>query len=284
MKLAFHLLLSGVVIALSLALFIYPAVVICTVAWDSQLRETGECRMTPRWFRAAAGRYLSWANDYLDTDYAESVDHQDVAATEWPMFGSVFFLLTAEELHKQGKIDATQGTVREAVDKAAEIVASPVTATWVKAKWGDGYLKQQNVFYRMLLMLGLSSYESITDDTRYHALVSRQRAALAEELAAAKLHMREDYPGECYPSDVLWAVAAIQRAARLDGTNHDELAENLMAALDGPLKTADGLPAFQVDAASGTILQDARGCGNSGILVFAGELDHEVARRWYRAA
>ena len=99
----------------------------------------------------------------------------------------------------------------------------------------------------------------------------------------AKLNMREDYPGECYPSDVLWAVAAIQRAARLDGANHDELAKSLIAALDGPLKTADGLPAFQVDARSGAILQGARGCGNSGILVFAGELDPEVAGRWYRA-
>ena len=113
----------------------------------------------PVWFKSAAGRYLSWANTYLDTNYAKSLYHDDIPATEWPMFGSVFFLVTAEDLQAHGKIDATQGTVREAVEKAAEIVASPVTATWVKTKWGDGYLERENVFYRMLLILGLSSYE-----------------------------------------------------------------------------------------------------------------------------
>ncbi len=132
--------------------------------------------------------------------------------TEWPMFGAVFFLVTAEDLHARGKIDATQGTVREAVEKAAQIVASPVTATWVRTKWGNGYLEKENVFYRMLLILGLSSYERITGRTQYHALMSRQRVTLAEELGKAKLHLRDDYPNECYPADMLWAVAAIQRA------------------------------------------------------------------------
>ena len=71
----------------------------------------------------------------------------------------------------------------------------------------------------MLLILGLSSYEKITGNTQYHAVMSRQRVTLAEELAKAKLHLRDDYPGECYPADMLWAVAAIQRAARLDGAS-----------------------------------------------------------------
>ena len=101
--------------------------------------------------------------------------------------------------------------------------------------------------------------------------------------AAAKLHLRDDYPGECYPADMLWAVAAIQRAARLDGTHHDALAESLMETYDGPLKAAEGLPAFQADSRSGYIIQGARGCGNSGILLFASELDPEIAGRWYNA-
>ena len=117
---------------------------------------------------------------------------------------------------RKARSTPTQGTIREAVEKAAEIVASPVTATWVKTKWGAGYLEKENVFYRMLLILGLSSYERITDNTQYHAMMSRQRVTLADELGKAKVHLRDDYPGECYPADMLWAVAAIQRAARLD--------------------------------------------------------------------
>ena len=134
----------------------------------------------------------------------------------------------------------------------------------------------------MLLIMGLLSYEKITGDGRHHSLMSRQRITLAEELAKAKLHLRDDYPDECYPGDMLWAVAAIQRAARLDGARHDDLAKGLMAAFDGPLKAAEGLPAFQVEARSGRILQGARGCANSGLLLFAAELDPEIAAQWYK--
>ena len=262
---------------------IYPAITICAVVFDSHLKRTGESRLVPLWFTSAAGRYLSWANMYLDTGYPKSLHHDNIAATEWPIFGSVFFLVTADDLQSRGKIDATQGTVLAAVEKAAQVVASPATGTWVKTKWGNTYLEKENVFYRMLLILGLSSYERITGNTQYHALMSRQRVTLADELGKAKFHLRDDYPGECYPADMLWAVAAIQRAARLDGAQHDELAKNLMATFDGPLKAKEGLPAFQANAKTGCVLQGARGCGNSGILLFAGELDPAVAGRWYDA-
>lgn len=282
-KLALQLTVSGVVVAMALALLIYPAGTICLVVTDSQLSKTGQCRLTPTWFKSASGRFLSWATTYLDTEYAKNLRHDNIPATEWPMFGAVFFLVTAEDLQAEGKIDPTQGVVREAVEKAAEIVASPVTATWVKTKWGNGYLERENVFYRMLFIMGLSSYERITGDSQYHTPMSAQRVALADELGKAKLHLRDDYPGECYPADMLWAVAAIQRAARLDGARHDELARNLMAAFDGPIKAPEGLPAFQADSRSGRIMQGARGCGNSGILLFASELDPTVAGRWYAA-
>jgi hypothetical protein len=279
----FHCGVSGVVIVLSLMLFIYPAAMILLVANDSQLRQTGESRLAVRWFESATPRFLSWANMYLDTDFAASLSQDDIPATEWPIFGAVFYLVTADDLNRQGKIDATQGTIREAVDRAAEIVASPVTGTWVKTKWGDGYLEKENVFYRTFMILGLTSYERITADTRYREIISRQRTTLADELMKAKLHLRDDYPGECWPSDMLWAVAAIQRAGRLEGTDHDKLATSLIKAFDGPLLAPEGLPAFQADSRSGRIIQNARGCGNSGILLFAAELDPAVARRWYGA-
>lgn len=277
----FQFIVSGVVIAASLALFIYPAVTIVLVMTDTQLKKTGECRLTPQWFEAAAPRFLSWANTYLKTNYARSLAQDNIPGTEWPIFGAVFFLVTAEELQNQGKIDASDGVVREALERAAEIVASPVTATWVKTKWGDGYLEKENVFYRTMVILGLASYEGVTGNTQYRSLMSRQRVTLAEELGRAKFHLRDDYPSECYPADMLWAVAAIQRAARLEGAQHDQLAKNLIATFDGPLKAAEGLPAFQADSRSGGIIQGARGCGNSGILLFTAELDTGVAARWY---
>ena len=197
------------------------------------------------------------------------------------MFGSVFFLVTADELQKQGKIDVRSGKLRKAVETAAAVVVSPDTATWVKAKWGNDYLKKENLFYRMLVILGLSSYERMTGDTRYRALMSEQRAGVADELMAAKYHVLDDYPGECWPNDVVWSVAAIQRAAALERTNHSVLVRALMTSLDGALKV-DGLPAFKVDKDTGRVYETPRGCGNSGILPFAAELDADIAARWYR--
>jgi hypothetical protein len=78
-------------------------------------------------------------------------------------------------------------------------------------------------------------------------------------------------------------VAAIQRAARLEDARHDELARSVIATFDGPLKAAEGLPAFQAESKSGRIVQGARGCANSGILLFTAELDPVVASHWYGA-
>jgi hypothetical protein len=113
-----------------------------------------------------------------------------------------------------------------------------------------------------------------------NTLMSSQRRSLARELLAAPRHLLDDYPGECYPTDILWAVAAIQRAARLENEHHDDLAARLIAVFNGPLLAKEGLPAFQVDAASDRILQHSRGCANSGLLPFAFELDPVIAARW----
>lgn len=281
MKKGVNFLASGIVIALALVFCLYPAATVAVLLVDRQLKREGQSVLVPLWFRSLAGRYEAWATGYLKTGYARTVDELNVAGTEWPMFGSVFLLVTADELQRQGKIDARTGAVRRAVERAAEIVVSPDTATWVKAKWGDAYLTRENVFYRMLLILGLASYEGITGDVRHRALMSSQRKGLAEELVRAKYHVLDDYPGECWPSDVLWSVAAIQRAAALEGTNHAELVKGLLSALNGPL-SVDGLPAYKVDKDSAQVYEGPRGCGNSGILSFAAELDAPTAARWYR--
>lgn len=273
--------ISCAVAVLSLVLFVYPAFVVLTVVSDPKLRMEGQSRLAPFWFHSLARRYEVWASDFLKSGFAGKIDTDDVSATEWPMFGSVFLLATADELQRQGLVDAREGELRSAVNRALEVVVSPETATWVKKKWGDGYLDRENVFYRMLLIFGLSSYERITGDTSHRALMSKQRCGLAAELERARFHVLDDYPGECWPNDVLWSVAAIQRAAALEGTNYAALAHALVQALDGPL-SVQGLPAFKVDKDTGTVYERPRGCGNSGILSMAAELDPRTTARWFR--
>ena len=126
-------------IFLALALCIYPAAVVTGLLLDSTLTSTGHPEQLPDWFEPASTRHADWAEGYLRSGAAAKTNHWEVAATEWPMFGSVIYLVTAQELHGRGEIDARSGVIRQAVERSAEIVASLETATWVRTKWGEDY-------------------------------------------------------------------------------------------------------------------------------------------------
>ncbi len=268
---------------LSCAFFLYPAATTVRAVTSSEIRSTAQPPSLASDFEATAARYRTWATEYLESQRAAAVDSEHVPLTEWPMFGSVFFLVAAEELSKE-RAAPFDGTTREAIDLAATVIAHPTTATWVKTKWGSAYLERENVFYRVLLLMGLSSYETLTGDRRYAPVLRAQSAGLTHELLAAPHHLADDYPGECYPNDVLWAVAAVKRASALgygSRQDADRLARRLVAVLNGPARAPQGLPAFRVDATTAQPMQPARGSGNSGILSMVGELDTEVATEWF---
>ena len=274
----------GLFVILAACVFcLYPAGVVARLLLDAELRQTGLSSALPDWFEATSARHADWAEAFLDSGKAAKVNHWEVAATEWPMFGSVFYLVTAQELHDRGLVDATRGVIRDAVELSAEIVASPETATWVRTKWGDDYLERENCFYRMLLVKGLAAHQSIIGSGRHDELLVQQTHLLAAEIAAAPLHLIDDYPYECYPNDILWAVAAIQRSGHLRGEDYTDLIRSFMDTFNGPKITVNGLPAYQMNSQQGYILQLPRGCGNSGILQFAAELDPEIAQSWYAA-
>jgi hypothetical protein len=268
---------------LAVALFLYPAYVTISVVFSQSIRTQARPANIGSLFESTAGRYIRWADDYVDSRRPSSVSSDDVAATEWPMFGSVFLMLSAEELLRDGAI-ALEGPTKEAIEAAAKVIAHPSTGTWVKQKWGEHYLERENVFYRMLLILGLSSYQRMTGDVRHEALLSSQALSLGAELLETTAALADDYPGECYPTDVLWAVAALKRASAMGIGDPKDIAlleKGLLATLNGPSSTATGLPSFRVEAATGTPMQPARGSGNSGILSLATELDLANAKRWF---
>lgn len=277
---SFAILGTAITLFVASCFFFYPAFKLIALLQDPGINTTGRPNDLPTSFHATSRRYLRWANGYLESRRSESVSPSDVAATEWPLFGTIFFLSAAEELVKDGSV-GLDNELKASLNRAAEVVVHPASATWVKHKWGKDYLKRENVFYRMLVIMGLSSFEATTGDARYRAQKEQQARLLHQELLAAEYHLADDYPGECYPNDVLWAVVAIQRA--LGRGCCDELVDGLMAVLDGKLSATWGLPAFSVDARTAEAYQVARGSGNSGILSFAGELNPHTAERWYRS-
>src|SRR5271165_6733164 len=125
------------------------------------------------------------------------------------MFSSVFFLWATEALQEGWNADPSLAKVEprrkvaEAIEAAVELIADPNHAAWVKKHWGAHYLGRENIFYRMLLISGLTSYQKLTGQTRYESLLAEQVGLLAKEIDASPHGLLDDYPGECYPIDVL---------------------------------------------------------------------------------
>ncbi len=268
-------------------LLIYPGLFCIRMISDPALRRGDIPSFVVDHFKQVSLRYEKWGKGYLGLEYATKVNFENCAATEWPMFGSVYYLLAAEEIHRAlvNRNDVTAHNIKTIIQRvakvAAQIVADSRTGSWVKNKWGPAYRTKENVFYRMLMIMGLSSYETITGDKAYRSLLSEQTVSLARELSQSPTYLLDDYPGECYPNDVLWAVAGIRRADRLLGTDHASLPPQVLNMLNTQSLTREGLPAYAVDSKTGAPVSPARGCANSGILVFVPELDSAMARFWY---
>jgi hypothetical protein len=241
-----------------------------------------------RWHRSLAPRMADWARRRVQESRGAAVDGSDVAGTEWPMFGTVFFLAATESLQDAFERDptVTATSPREyaanAIDAAAALLVDPANAAWVRAKWGADYLHRENVFYRMLLVMGLTSHARLRPGSSHLALLRDQVDTLGAEIDAAPSGMLDDYPGESYPTDVLWAVAAIRRADRVLGSDHAALVARFVEKCRAPrLLGRLGLLPYQADPHEGRALDDSRGCSNSGILVQAPDLSVEQAREWY---
>ncbi|MEA2028455.1 MAG: hypothetical protein U9N49_05720 [Campylobacterota bacterium] len=284
------ILIASLMILLKFALFIYPAIIITLILFDPKLKTTGQSSLVPHWFGTTTYKFNHWAKEYIESKRATTYKSTDVAATEWPMFGAVFYLQSLRSLHEKGLIDIKQNHFQQALQYAVTIVSSPDTATWVKKRWkkrylktGISYLESENVFYRMLLIMGLADYQAITKDKTYESLMNKQYLSLYDELLRAKYHVRDDYPDECYPVDVLWALEAIARANKLSQNPIDitPLKNAMLQTFDTTLKSKTSLPAFQVNSQTGAIIQEARGVGTSGMLFHVASLDINRAKKWY---
>ncbi len=101
-----------------------------------------------------------------------AIGYRDISGTEWPLFGSVFYLWATESLEQAAREDPSLCPVppsqyaRGAIEAAAALVADPNHAGWVRQHWGDEYLQKENLFYRMLLISALTSYQKLLGDAQ----------------------------------------------------------------------------------------------------------------------
>ena len=271
--------------ALTSWLFLWPGISLVRDLADPALGAPGIPRHAVALHRDLAPRIESWARERTASGRAAGAPLHDVPTTEWPMFTAVFYLLATEELeraHARGELDASPMTYsRGAVDAARDLILDPSHHAWVRTHWGDGYLHRENVFFRSLVIAGLSSHEALTHDGTSLPMLRDQVESLAAALDGSELGVLHDYPGECYPIDVLAAIGLLRRADAVLGTDHGAFVARSVRAFEGDMADDLGLPRYRIELPSGAEVQPSRGIGTSWILLFAPDLWPDRARTWY---
>lgn len=274
--------------SLALYFFIAPAVFIVKAIGDLHVVEAPVPEFTVRWHRQLTPRFTHWAQLRTGSGRASELALSNISATEWPMFSAAYYLWASESIEQalraQGVAAAQRPSyyARAGIQAAVALMLDPANAAWVKKHWGDTYLEQDNIFYRMLLMHGLISYQKLSGDASYEVLLREQVQGMAQELGASPAGLLDDYPGQCYPIDVLPAIAAIEQAGVLLGDDYRDFVRRALRGFSGELLDSQSqLPAYQASAKLGVGIGPARGVGAAYMLIWAPSLWPKVAANWY---
>lgn len=284
-----------VILCLAVYFFVIPGFIILRNVSKADIGKPGISGIAWQMHREISPKLAKWAKDRVASGRAAHLQLVDVPSTEWPMFGCVFYLMATENLQKAWEGDNSLAPVapreyaREAIGAAMELIMDPVHHTWVKEHWGPNYLHRENVFFRSLLIKGITSHEKIMKNGKLLDTLKDQVITLAVELDKSKFGILDDYPSECYPIDVLASIAWIKSAGELIGIDNSKFVERSVRAFQGKMLDERGLPPFVMDSWTGTLLpadygekyRCSRGIGNSWVLIFVRELWPETAEKWY---
>jgi hypothetical protein len=282
-----RLALSVPLVFVAVYFLLLPGLTVVRGLRDPALGGPGTPQIAWRMHRTLSPRFEAWARERVASGRAAEVALHDVPTTEWPIFSAVFYLMATEQLQaswERGERvggEAPMSYARGAVAAARDLVMDPSHHTWVRTHWGADYLHREDVFFRSLLIAALSSYERLTRDGSAMATLRDQVETLSRELDASELGVLNDYPGECYPIDVLAGEGFMRHADAVLGTDHGDFFARSARAFEGPMSDALGLVPYRVDTDSGRHVEASRGVGNSWVSLYATDLWPARARDWY---
>ena len=291
--------------------FLWPGSVVVRAIFDANLYRDTPAAHSWTMHRALSGKFAAWAQTRVQNRAAAQLSLADIAGTEWPAYSAVFYLRATANLEQAWQTSLAKATrrtsaaelsgqqapsvyARRAIDAAAEIIVDPNNADWVKRYWRDpadpeAYLKRENVFYRMLLIDGLASYVTLIGrqqtPSHYLELLATQTDTLSAELDASAYGLLDDYPRQCYPTDIAAAWGAIARSDQVMGTDHSaRIARGVRGFIGAAADPILRLPPFTIDknmptsaAARGLV----RGSYTSAMLFQSAEIWPEQSARWY---
>ena len=272
---------------LAAALFVYPSIREGLNLLDPALKGPGIPKADWRLMRRLTPRYAAWAQHRVALGCATNLSTRDISGTEWPLFGSVFYLWAVENLQQAwDEGDHSAGMepkiyCKVAVSAASELVIDPQHASWVQKHWGTNYLHQENAFYRMLIIAALTSREKLLQDGVHLDMLRDQVETLSKELDSSRSGLLNDYPDQCYPGDIVAAIWSIHRADSVLGTDHSEFVRRSSRAFVGPKNAGLRTPPYVADARSGAPLVEDRGCANSYYCLTSPELWPDRAKTWF---
>jgi hypothetical protein len=264
-----------------------PGVLTIRYLIDPKIRTDEIPSMAWDLFENLAPQYAQWAHNRINTQRPTQLSLSDISGTEWPLFGSVFFLWGIESLQEAWEKDHTlfksepRQYAADAIRAATELVWDPQHAAWVKKHWGANYLQTENAFYRVLLIASATSFIKLTGDTQYLLRLQEQVRTFAKEIDQSPYGLLDDYPGECYPTDIMLGIDAIRRADSVLETDHSAFIARSIRGFEGPRLDRRGLPPYDADSKSGFGYDPSRGCGISYALMSSPYLWPERARKWF---
>lgn len=284
---ALRSLLALVVLALAFSAFTFPGIALIRDLADPAISGPGIPARAVSLHRDLTPRITTWARERVASGRAAEAPLHDVAITEWPMFTAVFYLMATAEMQAawdrgdRSLPEPPMPRAADAVQAARDLILDPAHHTWVRTHWGDGYMHRENVFFRSLVIAGLTSHEAITRDGTSLPVLRDQVETLSRDLDRSPLGLLHDYPDECYPIDVLAAVGIIRRADAVLGTDHRAFAARARRAFEGRHADAVGLPRYRVRLPDGAEIEPSRGIGNSWSFLFIPELWPDHTPAWY---
>ncbi|MFT5354326.1 MAG: hypothetical protein ACI9KE_001531 [Polyangiales bacterium] len=261
--------------------FLVPGALVIRDLGDPALGGPGVSQRALELHQSLSSRMSPWARERIASGDATRIPLHDVPQNEWPIFSAVFYLNATEALANEGHdIDYAA----EAIEASRDLIMDEGHHTWVRNHWGEDYLHDNNVFFRSLLIAGLTSYCALRESPDDLAFLRDQVQTLSADLDASAHGVLEDYPHETYPIDVLAAIAYIHRADAVLGTDHSAFVARARRAFVAPYDDGLGLVRFRVDLdgdATPSNVQPGRGIGNSWVGIYAPELWPEDAARWH---
>jgi hypothetical protein len=162
-----------------------------------------------------------------------------------------------------------------AIEACARIILDPGHAHWIRTYWGDDYLHEPNCFYRTLVIGSLAAHYHLTGKVDHLPLLQELTADLAAHIDASPTGLIDDYPGQCFPCDVVAAIAMIRRADPLREKWAEKAFRRVAANFPGEL------PPYMAIQESGVASGPSRGCTNGFFFSFARTLDPALADTLY---